>query len=134
MILVDSSIWIDFFEGKATIGALWLEQAVADDRQIVTCPTVMTEVLQGFRMDHAFEEARNMLVDCRLLDLDREGHIEAAQLYRTLRRKGFTVRSTLDCIIAQTCILNEVELLGRDSDFDFIARHVPLRLVQITNA
>jgi predicted nucleic acid-binding protein len=94
-------------------------------------PVVLTEVLQGFRADRDFVRARNLLLGLPLLTLDVDGHVEAARLYRRLRSRGITVRGTIDCIIAQTCITAGLELLSTDQDFAGIARHSPLRLCAV---
>ena len=92
---------------------------------------VLTEVLQGFRADSDFGRARGLLLRLPLLTLDADGHVEAARLYRRLRNRGVTVRGTIDCIIAQTCITAGLELLSTDQDFASIARHTPLRLCTV---
>jgi predicted nucleic acid-binding protein len=94
-------------------------------------PVILTEVLQGFRADRDFERARVLLVRLPMLVLDVAGHAAAARLSRQLRRKGVTVRGTIDCLIAQTCIVAGVELLSTDHDFTAIARHTPLRLCAV---
>jgi hypothetical protein len=88
-------------------------------------------VLQGFRADRDFERARVLLIRLPALTLDSEGHVAAAWLYRRLRSRGVTVRGTIHCIIAQTCITAGVELLSTDQDFTTIARHTPLRLCTV---
>ena len=92
---------------------------------------ILTEVLQGFRTDGDFKRARALLVQLPILTLDVEGHVAAADLFRRLRSTGITVRRTIDCIIAQTCIAAGVELLSIDQDFVAIARHAALRLCAV---
>lgn len=127
MIVVDTSAWADWFNGVDSPAAHRLGVALErHDAGLV--PPVLTEVLQGFRRDEDFERARGLLVQLPVLALDREGHVAAARLFRNLRRRGVTVRGTIDCIIAQTCITAGAELLSTDHDFAAIARHSPLRL------
>ena len=131
MIVVDTTVWADWFNGLNTPGVHRLRRALEEEDVGVT-PLILTEVLQGFRADRSFERARAVLVRMPTLALDIDGYVAAAQLFRSLRRKGVTVRGTVDCIIAQTCIATEAELLSADRDFEAIARHTRLRLCPIT--
>lgn len=127
MIVVDTTVWADWFNGARTPEVDRLDRALAAEEAGLT-PVILTEVLQGFRADADFERARALLVRLPLLDLDVNGHVAAAALFRLLRRKGITVRGAVDCIVAQTCIVANAELLTGDRDFTGIARHAPLRL------
>lgn len=84
--------------------------------------------VQGFRSETGFAQARNVLIALPSVQPDTDGHVRAARLYRALRAKGVTVRSSADCIIAQACLDTRAELLSPDRDFEKIARHAPLRL------
>lgn len=127
MIVVDTTVWADWFNGRDSPEVDRLGQALGgQDAGLV--PVILTEVLQGFRSDRDFERARALLVRLPVLSLDLEGHAAAARLFRRLRSKGITVRGAIDCIIAQTCIAAGVELLSADLDFAAIARHTTLRL------
>ncbi len=127
MIVVDTTIWADWFNGIDSPATARLADAL-DRQDVGLLPVILTEVLQGFRADRDFVRARDLMVPLPLLTLDVPGHIAAASLYRRLRRRGVTIRGTIDCIIAQTCITAGVELLSMDQDFAAIARHTPLRL------
>lgn len=85
-------------------------------------------MLQGFRKDEDFERARSLVTRLPVLTPDVQGHVAAARLFRRLRRRGVAIRGTIDCVIAQLCIVADLELLGADQDFVAIARHTPLRL------
>ena len=122
--LVDTSVWIEVFRRGSTVRL----ESIIDLEEVVTCLPVIQEVLQGFRRERDFSRARQALLGLPLLRLDANGHVAAAQLFRMLRRKGVTVRGAVDCIIAQTCIAAEAQLLTQDRDFTFISRHSPLRL------
>jgi predicted nucleic acid-binding protein len=127
VIVVDTAVWADWFNGSDSPEVDRLDYALErQDAGLV--PVILTEVLQGFRADRDFERARILLVRLPVLTLDSDGHVAAARLFRRLRSKGITVRGTIDCIIAQTCITAGVELLSTDQDFAAIARHTPLRL------
>jgi predicted nucleic acid-binding protein len=120
VVLVDTSVWIETFR-KGT--RFKLESAV-DTEDIVTCLPVVQEVLQGFRDERAFALARDAMLSFPLVEspLRAEVILEAANLYRTARRAGLTVRSGVDCLIAACAIRNGLTVLHRDRDFDVIAR------------
>ena len=130
MIVVDTAVWADWFNGTDSPEVERLDQAL-DRQDAGLVPVILTEVLQGFRSERDFQRARALLVQLPVLTLDVEGHATAARLFRQLRSKGITVRGAIDCIIAQTCIAAGVELLSTDQDFVGIARHAPLRLCAV---
>ena len=130
MIVVDTAVWADWFNGVESPPVRRLDQAL-DRQDAGLVPVVLTEVLQGFRADSDFVRVRSLLLRLPLLALDADGHVEAARLYRRLRSRGVTIRGTIDCIIAQTCITVGLELLSTDQDFANIARHTPLRLCAV---
>ena len=130
MIVVDTTVWADWFNGTDSPQVDRLDQAF-DRQDAGLVPVILTEVLQGFRSEPDFERARALLVQLPALTLDIEGHASAARLFRRLRKKGVTVRGAIDCIIAQTCIAAGVALLSADQDFVGIARHTPLRLCAV---
>lgn len=127
MIVVDTTVWADWFNGTPSPEVEHLARAL-DRQDAGLAPVILTEVLQGFRAERDFERARVLLLRLPVLTLDIGGHAAAARLFRRLRSKGVTVRGAIDCIIAQTCIDAGVELLSTDQDFAAIARHTPLRL------
>lgn len=131
MILVDSAVWADWFNGAPGPYVERLEHAFAATEDVALAPIILTEVLQGFRSNADFERARRVLVRLPMLLLDENGHVEAARLFRVLRRKGMTVRGAIDCVIAQTSIEAGAELLSPDRDFAAIARHSRLRLCAV---
>jgi hypothetical protein len=130
MIVVDTTVWADWFNGAQTPEVDRLDQALSAHEAGLT-RLILTEVLQGFRADADFERARAWLVRLPVLELDIDGHVAAALLFRRLRRKGITVRGAVDCIVAQTCIVADAELLTGDRDFEAIAHHAPLRLCAV---
>jgi hypothetical protein len=130
MIVVDSMVWADWFNGLASPEVERLDRALVEEDAVVA-PVILTEVLQGFRKDADFERARGLLTRLPALPLDLEGHVAAARLFRLLRRKGVTIRGTIDCLIAHTCIAADAELLSTDQDFVAIARYTALRLCPV---
>lgn len=130
MIVVDTTVWADWFNGTDSPEVDHLSRAL-DHQDAGLAPVILTEVLQGFRADRDFERARVLLSQLPVLALDIDGHAAAARLFRRLRNRGITVRGTIDCIIAQTCIAAGAELLSTGQDFTAIARHTPLRLCAV---
>lgn len=120
MILVDSSVWIDFFNQAPTPQSQqlvrWLE---GGDASIGTADLVVFEVLRGFRNDKARQSAENLLLDLPVVDIGGAANaLSAAALYRRLRAQGRTVRSPIDVLLASFCMTHGHTLLHRDADFE----------------
>ena len=132
MVLVDTSVWIEVFRKSPRIQ---LESQVDFD-EIVTCLPVIQEVLQGFNAEPAFLRARESMLAFPIVEvpLGRDVWLEAVDLYRSGRRLGLTIRSSVDCLIAACAIRHQLEVLHRDRDFDAIARVSPLRARDIRGA
>lgn len=130
MIVVDSNTWADFFNGTQTPHVERLELALGQEEDIAILPVIVTEVLQGFRSESGFRKAEHVLTALPLISPDVASHVRAARLFRRLRAKGVTVRGAVDCIIAQTCLDTNAQLLSPDGDFANIARHTSLSLWQ----
>ena len=129
MILVDSSVWIDFFRNQPTAQAEWLDRNLGIEGLLVG-DLILAEVLRGFKNDRGFAEARRMLGQLKQVALCGEDlAVEAARNFRKLRAKGVTVRGTIDVIIATRCIMDGVRLLHSDRDFDPFEAHLGLRAV-----
>lgn len=123
--LVDTSIWIEAF---ARPSRLRLDGVVEIDDIVTTLPVVQ-EVLQGFRDERAYAIARDAMLALPILEspLTADVFVEAAQLYRSARRAGLTVRSGVDCVIAACALRHNATVLHRDRDYDAIARVSPLK-------
>ena len=129
MILVDTSVWIEFFRRSTEFDLA----EVRDLEEVVTCLPVVQEVLQGFLDERAFRVARDSMSSLPVVEspLDESVFVEAAELYRAARRAGITPRSGVDCLIAACGIRNNLEILHRDRDFDLLATVSPLRARQV---
>lgn len=126
MIMVDSSVWIDYFTGIDTSQSQRLDVALGS-HPIVIGDLILTEVLQGFRRDRDYRIARSLFEDLPVLPLlGREQALRAAQNFRTLRKQGITIRKTADVIIATFCIAKELPLLYSNRDFDPFVEHLGL--------
>ncbi len=129
MILIDSSVWIDFFNGTEGSAISALEKLIADEEEVYLSEYILTEVLQGFRDEMEYEAARQCLLRFPIARLrNKDSYIEAAQIYRQCRKQGITIRKTADCLIARTAIENDLFLLHKDNDFNLIASVCPLKV------
>lgn len=127
MILVDSSVWIDYFRGMPTPQADFLD-ALLGREPILIGDLILAEVLQGFTSDRDFEQARTLLGALEVLNLGGAAiGVQAARNFRTLRALGITVHKTIDTVIATSCIEHDHALLFSDRDFDPFVRHLGLR-------
>ena len=129
MILVDSSVWIDYFNGQTTWQTNMLDNLLSDV-PIIMGDLILTEILQGFRSDKNYESAKSYL---NILPFHEIGGyqvaVNSAQNYRTLRKKGITVRKTIDIIIGTFCILKDLFLLHDDRDFTPMVDHLSLKVL-----
>jgi predicted nucleic acid-binding protein len=126
--IVDSSTWADFFNGVESPHAQRLDEALQEEEDLGVIPIILTEVLQGFRTDAGFQRALGVLTALPVMQPTVDCHVRAARLFRSLRKRGVTVRGAVDCVIAQVCLDIEAELLSPDADFERIAGHTGLRL------
>jgi predicted nucleic acid-binding protein len=128
VILVDTSVWIDYFNGYGSAEADFLTFCIAEMRPIVLAGLVLTETLQGVRDAQGAERATRALSAFELApEFTRPDYEQAAAIYRTCRARGATPRSAIDCLIAQLCLRYGYELLTRDRDFEAIAKCFPLK-------
>jgi predicted nucleic acid-binding protein len=130
MVIVDTTVWIDYFGGGINDQTIWLDREVGRQRLGLT-DIILCEVLQGVRSDTAFMQVRRELSQFQLFDTGgNELAVRAAQNYRTLRRQGYTVRTTIDCLIATFCLEFGHSLLHRDRDFDPFEKNLGLLVVK----
>lgn len=128
MIIVDTSVWIDVFAGIHTKNTDYLRKIIEDSEDICICGLIMTEVLQGFRSEKDYEKVKNILSSLIYLPITKDVFISAASMYRKIRKKGETIRSPIDCIIAAICIEHEVDILHNDKDYNVIAKYTSLKI------
>jgi predicted nucleic acid-binding protein len=124
LILVDTSIWVEVFRKPSRVQL----EDVGEIKEIVTCLPVVQEVLQGFREEWAYRVARKSMLALPIAEapLRIEVFLEAAELFRSARRAGLTVRSSVDCLIATCALRNGLTVAHCDRDFDLLARVSPL--------
>jgi predicted nucleic acid-binding protein len=127
MIVVDTSVWIDYFRGIITPQSDKLDSLLGIE-QVLTGDLILTEVLQGFVSDRDFNQARKLLASVPLIPLVGEDvALQAAKNFRKLRALGITIRKTIDTLIATSCIEKDLSLLYSDRDFDPFVQHLGLR-------
>jgi predicted nucleic acid-binding protein len=127
MVLVDTTVWIDFFQHPASQNADKLEKLIRGFNQAALCGIVLQEVLQGIKDSKSFATTKERLQKLPYLDMGKDVYLAAAILYRSLRSKGVTVPST-DTAIAALAILNRIPLFTSDEHFSIIAEHSRLKL------
>ena len=129
MILVDSSVWIDYFNGVQNRQTEFLFYEIGET-DFAIGDLIYGEVMQGFRSDKDFETAFNFFEDMPMLFLlGKENALKSAQNFRFLRKKGITVRKTINCYIATYCIGQKIPLLHSDRDFDPFVEHLGLKSI-----
>ena len=127
MVLVDTTVWIDFFSAKSYQHVQTLEKLIVDREDICLCGIILTEVLQGIREDSEFNRTRDLFTNLVFLPMDYPVFSLSAEIYRNLRRKGITIRKPVDCIIAAVAIEQNVPLLHNDKDFIPIEKYFGLK-------
>ena len=132
-IRVDTSVWIDFFNPKKrTSEKALLENLIQNDYPICLCPIIYQEVLQGIREDKYFERVKYIMQQYGMVNIDLM-HVTnfAIDLYRHLRKKGITIRKSVDCLIASYAIIADIHILHNDSDFTQIAKESKLKVYEL---
>jgi predicted nucleic acid-binding protein len=130
VILVDSSVWVDFFNGRDNVAVERLADLLADSTApLMMADLVLFEVLRGFRDEQDFNAARRTLAALPVVEIGGEEEaVRAAQQYRHVRSRGQTVASPIDVLLASYCIEHDGALLHNDRDFDALERHAGLRV------
>jgi predicted nucleic acid-binding protein len=130
VVLVDTSVWVDYFNGVETPRTDRLDQLLGSGR-LLTGDLILAELLQGFARDVDYRAARRLLLELPCAELvGRDNALRAADYYRRLRKRGVTVRKTIDILIGTYCIQHGHDLLHADKDFDAMQRHLGLRVLQ----
>ncbi len=127
MVLIDTSIWIEFFQHPVSPQAAGLEELIREHNRAVLCGIILQEVLQGIRDNKSHAATKERLTKLPYLDMSKEIYLAAASLYRLLRAKGITVPSA-DTTIAALAIFNHIPLFTKDDHFNIIAKHTKLEL------
>jgi predicted nucleic acid-binding protein len=128
VILVDTTVWIDFFADRVTSHATHLKQLLEEQHELCICGPILTEILQGIRNTREHNHVQDLFGSLLFLDMHKDTFILAAEIYRKLRLRGITVRKTIDCMIAAVAVEYKAPLLHNDRDFDPIAKYCGLKI------
>jgi len=132
ILLFDTSIWIDYLRGQETPKVNLLDEYLLNTDVLQICPPIIQEILQGIPQDEQFSKIKKNLDRLLCLQIDaKEAVFGAAELYRNLRKKGITIKKPNDCLIAFYAISFDVELVHKDSDFDLMIDHTPIKIYQL---
>ncbi len=129
IILVDTTVWIDFFAARSLPHVAILEDLIEHREDICTCGIVLTEVLQGIRKDTEFRKTRDLFNTLIWLPMPYSVFLRSVEIYRKLRKKGITIRKPLDRMIASAAIEKNIPLLHNDKDFQPIEKHCGLKVL-----
>lgn len=130
MILVDTTVWIDFFNNNSNEKVQILTDALKLNTEIFITDIILTEILQGIREDKKYVIVKNTLLGLSFVHAkDFETYIHASNIYRECRKKGITIRKTIDCLIGAITIENDLTLLNNDFDFINMAKCVDLKIL-----
>jgi len=130
MILIDTTVWIDFFKASSLHHVVILENLISNREDICICGIIISEVLQGIRKDSEYTKTRELFEELIILPMHNSTFFRSAEIYRALRRKGITIRKPLDCMIASVAIENEIPLLHNDRDFAPIEKYFSLKTLK----
>jgi len=135
MILIDTTVWIDFFRGTDSPEKRTLEHLLQKGTMVAITDIILTEILRGIPHDKEYQMVKRQLnsFPCLTAKAPRT-FVHAADLYRRCRKKGVTIRSTVDCLIAAVCLEHETALLHHDSDFTQLAKHTGLKIAKVDAA
>ncbi|KMP10736.1 pilus assembly protein [Candidatus Nitromaritima sp. SCGC AAA799-A02] len=132
MIVVDTSVWIDFFRGKNSSQRRTLHELIEEEEDIALTEIILTEILRGIKEDRDYRKIKKFLLDFPVSRPQGiETYLKAAQIFRDCRKKGKTIRKTVDCIISAICIENHYILLHNDNDFDQIEACTALKCYKV---
>jgi predicted nucleic acid-binding protein len=127
VILIDTSVWIDYFANRPTAQVEILDACLDQGETLCICGVILAEVLQGIRYQNEYRKVRSFFEYLTLLPMERETFVRAAEIHRFLRQRGLTVRKTIDCIIAAVALENDIALLHNDRDFLPVEKHFHLK-------
>ena len=133
IVVVDTSVWIDFFSGRSARHVEILEQLLTAGDDVCLCGVILAEILQGIRSDIDYRKTKAYLEFLLYLPMDRRTFERAAEIYRSLRKKGVSVRKPVDCMIASVAIEQGIPLLHNDRDFDPVEKHCGLEVLRVAS-
>lgn len=131
-ILVDTSVWIDFFNNKDSAYSNLLASFIKNDEKIFICPVIYQEILQGIKDDKKYSNIKKIILNFNILNNDIMFITnEAVNLYRNLRKNGVTIRKSVDCLIASYALVNNLNLFFIDKDFENIYKNTKMKIITV---
>lgn len=131
MILVDTSVWVDFFNRRNSIYSQKLKELIKNEEELCLVDIIITEILQGINDDTLFDEIKTYLFDFPIFKAkDIDTYIRTADIYRICRKNGRPIRKTIDALISAIAIENNLEIFHNDRDFDTISKYNRLKVFQ----
>jgi len=127
MVIVDTTVWIDFLKGKETKEVERLEESLSEEKDVFITGLIVQEILTGVKNKKDRDRVRKELDRFILVSPTLETHIQAAEIFDACRKKGFTIRSIIDCLIASLALEYDLTLLENDKDYSFISKTFPLK-------
>ena len=128
LVLVDTTVWIDFFAAKSAPHVKFLENLIEKKEDICICGIILTEVLQGIKEEKEYKKTKDIITSLLFIPMSYKTFMRAAEIYRGLRQKGITIRKAMDCMIASAAIEFGIPLLHNDRDFKPIEMHFGLKV------
>lgn len=132
MILVDTSVWIDFLKGANSSERYLLHRLIQEEEEISITEIILTEILQGIKEEDDLKRLKGYLLEFPIYrPKGIQTYLKAAEIYRDCRKKGRTLRKTVDCIITAICLENNLTLFHKDSDFNLIEECTGIKVLKI---
>ena len=130
MILVDTTVWVDFLNNKKNEKVKKLADLLKNKSDVYITDIILTEILQGIKNDKEYEDIKDVILSLKFVHAEEyRTYVHAADIFRLCRKKGITIRKTIDCLIAAIVIENNLTLLHNDNDFDNIARCIDINFL-----
>lgn len=130
MIIIDTTVWIDFFAGNSESHVNYLVELIRHDEDICICGVILMEILQGIRDNNQNKKTAAYLKNLLYLPMNYDTFIQSAEIFRSLRKKGITIRKPIDCMIAAVSLEHNIPLFHNDRDFDYIEEYIGLKTVK----
>ncbi|MBC8385733.1 MAG: PIN domain-containing protein [Candidatus Cloacimonetes bacterium] len=130
MVVIDTSVWIDYFHNVLNEKTILMERILLSDKQIIIPAVIYVEILQGIKSDKDFKVIKSILDEFVFFPLsDKTIFLKSIEIFRKCRNSGYTIRKTIDCLIASIVLINNFEFLHNDRDFVTIGNLFPLNFV-----
>lgn len=130
MVIVDTSVWIDFLQGRGAKEVEELESLLSQEKDVFITGIIVQEILTGIKDKKDRTKVRKELEHFILINPTLETHIQAAEIFDACKKKGFTIRSVIDCLIAALAIEYDLTLLEKDKDYTYMPKVIPLKTLR----